>query len=511
MSVPEGEDRTRLDGFEIELVKLVQREATSAQWKEWLRAPLEHAAAKGNMELVTRLIDAGADESAGWRGFHGRTLLGAAAHGKNEKMVLAFLEAGAADGVDVVFNGAKGESALHVAASQGAKAAAIPLIRGGENPNRQDGKSQTPLHLAAHAGQHVMVRTLILYGANPNLKTQFTRYTALHLAAQEGHALCVSNLLLGGTDKDSQCSSDETPLHLAAYSNHRGAAEELLDAGANVNIRSFGGHSVLDIAAQRGHVGTLRMLLRHEGDVNASNDAGITPLHSAASFEGPGDNGGAVRALLAAGADIEAKEAQYGFSPLLSAAYCKFTSVGTINALLLGGADINAVDASGQTALHMLCRRSRVDAVDLLLQAGADKTLLDRDGKTAKEVVGDWRDEDVEMAKEIQGDWSYASNNGDGSDAAKGQIHRMLARTPTDWAWHRRGWLLLCRSYPAKVQLAMDSSGVDSSAKVAKASCDGPGGDGDKSGKETVDFANLVGRVVSLQGEDVLRLVLGFI
>ncbi|CAM9942695.1 unnamed protein product [Pylaiella littoralis] len=107
------------------------------------------------MGLFTRLIDAGGDASAGWRGRHGRTLLGAAAYGKNEKMVLALLKAGTADDVDVVFNGAKGELALHVAASQGAKAAAIALIRGGANPNRRDGKRQSPLHFAAHAGQRL--------------------------------------------------------------------------------------------------------------------------------------------------------------------------------------------------------------------------------------------------------------------------------------------------------------------------------------------------------------------
>lgn len=35
-----GEDRTRLDGFELEVFKLVREHATSAQWREWLRAPL---------------------------------------------------------------------------------------------------------------------------------------------------------------------------------------------------------------------------------------------------------------------------------------------------------------------------------------------------------------------------------------------------------------------------------------------------------------------------------------
>ncbi|CAM9168238.1 unnamed protein product [Ectocarpus sp. 13 AM-2016] len=34
---------------------------------------------KGKLDLFTRLMDAGADGSAGWRGRHGRTLLVAAA------------------------------------------------------------------------------------------------------------------------------------------------------------------------------------------------------------------------------------------------------------------------------------------------------------------------------------------------------------------------------------------------------------------------------------------------
>ncbi|CAN0509742.1 unnamed protein product, partial [Ectocarpus sp. 12 AP-2014] len=60
VSKREAEDRSRVDGFEIEIFKLVQREATSEQWKEWLRTPLEHAAAEGNLDLFTRLMNAGA-------------------------------------------------------------------------------------------------------------------------------------------------------------------------------------------------------------------------------------------------------------------------------------------------------------------------------------------------------------------------------------------------------------------------------------------------------------------
>lgn len=72
--------------------------------------PLEYTAADGNEDMFSRLMDAGADGSAGWRGCHRRTLLGAAAYGKSEEIVQALLEAGATDEVDVKF-GSKQESA----------------------------------------------------------------------------------------------------------------------------------------------------------------------------------------------------------------------------------------------------------------------------------------------------------------------------------------------------------------------------------------------------------------
>lgn len=363
--------------------------------------------------------------------------------------------------------------------AQGAEASSMALLLAGADPTIGDWKNQTPLHLAAQAGQQSIVSMLLLRGVDPDAKTHFTQFTALHLAAEEGHAPCVSKLLLGGAEKDSRCGANETPLHRAAYLNHRSAAEVLLKAHASVNVRSFGGQSVVDIAAKRGHVGLLRQLLQHGGDVKDKDHAGMTPLHSAASHERPGDNGDAVRVLLADGADIEAKTTEFGFSPLVIAAYCEFASCGTVFALLEGEADINAVDTSKQTALHMACCRSNVDVVGLLLQWGADETLRDGDGKTAMEVVGDWQD--FSGIKETIADDQ--------------RIRQILAGTPADRSWLRRNWLLLSRDYPEKVKLTKDSGGVDSSAKVAMVSSNVSGGNGDKIGDDTADLTSLVGRV----------------
>ncbi|CAN0326528.1 unnamed protein product, partial [Ectocarpus sp. 8 AP-2014] len=242
------EDRSRVDGFDVEIFKLVQREATLEQWRQWLRVPLEHAAAKGNLDLFTRLMDAGpgAYGEAGWRGCHGRTLLCAAAC---EKMVRALLSAGARSDVNVLF-GAKLESALHVAAARGAEKASKALMIAGADPNLVNLGEFSPLHLATQAGHDRVIGVLLLNGAQVDAKTN-AGDTPLHLAASKGHTLCISELLMGGADKDVIDHEGETPLFKAAGNNHLGAVEKLLAAGADPGILSYSGVHRLEIAARR--------------------------------------------------------------------------------------------------------------------------------------------------------------------------------------------------------------------------------------------------------------------
>eukprot|EP00903_Cladosiphon_okamuranus_P008638 g8282.t1 len=507
------QDRTRLDGLEAEIFKLVGEHATSEQWSKWLRAPLELAIAKGDIDVFTRLMDAGADCGASSRGCHGRTLLGAAAHSKNTEVVEAVLRAGATSIVDVNATfGLKQETALHVAAMRGAERVSDVLILAGADPCALDKDKQNPLHVAAEAGHDGVVGVLLQAGADPTARSKPEKRTPLHVAAAAGHAMCVSKLISFGVDKDSRDVHSETPLHLAAHHNRLAAVEELLAAGAShqlrVNSLDPPRFNALDLAAQSGHVDVVRALLRAGSPVTASDDRGYTALHVAANdidVDKLGrNNGDVIRVLLDAGADTEAQTDDMGCTPLHFAADTDHFAADSdsrgnnVLPLLEGGANVNARSVDGCTPLHYACYHSSLGVVELLLRWGADEMLADHSERRAGET---W--------------WpQYPGVDGYDDEARRKANHegirRMLARAPADRSWRRRGWLVLARSCPAKMRPSEASNSGGGSG--------GSGGGGDAHGggngtedRSKIDLERLVGGVIALSEEGVFRSVVDFL
>ena len=177
-----------------------------------------------------------------------------------------------------------------------------------------------------HDGQHPRQREVQMAEIQQKL-TEITRRalaqanTPLHQAAAEGCSAVVRFLLENGGDPNSYTvwggRLSVAPLHLAA---NREVAELLLTAGAQVNIRATGDPLT--------------------GYVN------YTPLHYAVI--GNRDRGVA-EALLAAGADTEAREVLSGDTPLHLAVW----SVEMIMLLLDHGANPNGRRNDGQTPLHL--------------------------------------------------------------------------------------------------------------------------------------------------------------
>lgn len=483
--------RTSLQGLEVELFKLVSYGATPEQWGEWLRAPLEHAVARGNLGLVNRLLRAGANGRAGWRGCRGRTLLDAAALGGSSEVVSALVRAGAGADVNVV-SVSSGRSALYAATFLGHEACARQLILAGAETGFRDPVEQsTVLGTAVQDRNGRLVNDLLIAGANPNISSQQGLATALHVAAERGDEGILSALLLARADKDARDGEGETPLIRAVKTGRLAMVETLLEAGADCNIRRADTYSALDLAAERGPVSVLRAILAHGVDVNARDKIGCSALHSAAMT----DQEDSVCALIKAGADIE-RRTNTGWTALHAAA--RHHSCKAMAALLQNRAAVNArVESTGDTPLHRACsqRRGGLEAtVDLLLRWGADETAANNGDRTPLELLDSCRR--VRSPHCCSPDEVERASN-------------LLVWAPEGRAWRRRSWLVMLRS-----------RAVMRGSDHAAACGEGQGGKMARSeaarGVEQKDshgggLGGLVELLVGLDPEPVFRAVVGFL
>lgn len=91
----------------------------------------------------------------------------------------------------------------------------------------------------------------------------------------------------------------------------------------------------------------------------------------------------AVKQHIAAGTDINQKEAMSGSTPLMSAATFNKPEI----AKVLINADLSVKNNDGGTALHTAAFFGRIEIVQLLIDAKADKTIRNNYGATARETA----------------------------------------------------------------------------------------------------------------------------
>ena len=112
---------------------------------------------------------------------------------------------------------------------------------------------------------------------------------------------------------------------------------------------------------------------------------GFTALHYPAFF-GMGEAAAASRALLAAGADPNARSANaFSVLPLHSAVAGDHDDV--VAVLLAAGADVNAMQRHGYRPLHGAAQNGAAATVARLLAAGADPSATNDDGRTAADLA----------------------------------------------------------------------------------------------------------------------------
>ena len=292
--------------------------------------------------------------------------------------------------------------------------------------------SKTPFTIAFIYQKFDALSALSLAGANPNAVDNYGK-TALMSAAQKGHAEVVKMLLSAGADVNAADNYDWTALMVAAELGHAKVAEILLSAGANLNAKNRHGDTALYWAKENGHSEIVSML-KQAGAWDSDED-GLTDLHWAAmendvetinrfasvvEFVDPIEKSdtnsytvktirraallgidlkkwtrrartplmmasifnklNAVRALLAVGANLDAKQ-NYGWTALMYAAEFGNTELAKI--LLSAGADVNAKNKDGSTALMIMAEFGHAEVAEILLSAGANPNAKNKHGETA--------------------------------------------------------------------------------------------------------------------------------
>jgi ankyrin repeat protein len=264
---------------------------------------------------------------------------------------------------DANARGPLGSTPLMDAAVAGSVEAMAFLLDKGAEVDAQNPFGTTALMMSAT--QIDKVALLLDRGATPNLASKQGR-TALFVAAMsEPSAAIVKLLIAKGADSRARDAFQNTMLTAAAYGNDVATMRLMLDAGIDVNAAGVTGVTPLLGAAYHGNLAAVRLLLSRGA---RANSVAKTPV----LFPADGPKSGPV-----AISDI---------SPLLAAASGE--SADLLKALLDAGADVNAKDGRGMTPLMLAVATNHQNpaAIRLLLARGAATTVQSKSGETA----GDW-------------------------------------------------------------------------------------------------------------------------
>ena len=392
-----------LYGVEDLRARIGQQEDVSA--KDFFCGTALYAAVlKGNEQVISMLLDAGADVNVTGGIFHSVLQL-ASAQGSTTRMNL-LLQAGA----NVNEVGGKYGTALTAAVCYGHRDALELLLAYGANPNLQatsGGRvvSSAPLLIAAESGNIDLVNRLLeIPGIDLDIRDYRSNNTPLRHALNCGHdavAKCLAsnqrmdkqaalfdaasfgNLNLVrflieqiGVPPDSADEQGFSALHFALQSNSDETATYLLTKCTlhDVNIRLSCGSAVAQAAGQ-GLENAVRILLERGADISPDPENGLTPIYFAASS----GHARVVKLLLDHGADPTVPPEK---PPLLVAA--SRGHAGVIAVLLEHpGVDADFQTRNGRATLVQAAHSGNYEAVRLLLESGSQVSAQTDHGSSA--------------------------------------------------------------------------------------------------------------------------------
>jgi ankyrin repeat protein len=279
------------------------------------------------------------------------------------------------------------------------------LVAAGADPNAANAEGTTPLMECLHVNQEARparlrrLQAFLAAGAKADVRDTQGK-TALHRAGKCSNAEPeVRALIEAGADVNARDAHGRTPLMLLAdaagvYENLP-AVQALIAAGADVNTRDHGGMTVLAHAAECHYSDQEPEVVAILRAAGAREDGLREVALRKAAAEGDGER---VRALIAAGADVNATTwgDDYGSrpagplpsgparTPLVNAVHAGHA--GIVHDLLAAGAraDLPSVDGAhpGISLLTLAVWSGSADVVQALLAAGADPRREDAFGRT---------------------------------------------------------------------------------------------------------------------------------
>eukprot|EP00752_Nemacystus_decipiens_P006479 g5833.t1 len=285
--------REALRGAGERMLDLICTARRPTEVARWLALPLEEAVARGDGELLRKLLQAGAMIPEG--------ALHKAVEAGRTSLVGLLLEYGASVAEEVDYDG----TPLTVAAKGDHVDIARLLLHKGADVDYVDGYDQTPLFLALTEGSLAMVELLLNEGADCDLRTTEFGLSPLDCARS---ADAVRLLIKHGAAVTDACQSGHTALHSAAYGFNVELIQALVEAGAGLEAGDMLGQRPLHYAAGGSYTRKISpdaafALLKLGAEVNAQTDDGETALHLVADRAGTQGSVKMVELLLRWGAD----------------------------------------------------------------------------------------------------------------------------------------------------------------------------------------------------------------
>ena len=396
--------------------RLVEQGADiSKQWNKGYRdTPLQIAVSKGHSHIAAYLLNQGADPDF-TAAQYVRPPLILAAENADFEMVTLLLQAGA----DIHARSANKSTALHFAVQIGGPSGPALvnfLLDQGADPNLQDNQGKTPLSLVAANTSNTwdlqIAESLIAHGANDDL--QKFGWPELRIAAIQGDGQQVRALLKNDPEQLRQDGEQWvwSILHAASRAGHADIVQLLIESGADINAKSANRKTPGYFAAMAGHRDVVELFKAQGADLQqlyfylgsvisgkpadkelvAKLVAAGVDLHSIA---GPQSRQPAVflardldmlEYLIGLGADVN--QSVYG-SPgyTLLARSVQEGDLKKMALLLDHGAEINPGDTKDTPVLHMAVDRGDIDMVALLVTHGADMRAQNRSGETPLHVA----------------------------------------------------------------------------------------------------------------------------